>query len=117
MGHGNAHLIILGPARGPEDVHGAAILAQVTVFEVRVSDASHDLPGCLQGFRAVFRVDHVDHAAADHLIGSVTENALTGCADKNEIALLIDHADGVEQQIDKVLGRHVGAGLHGVTGR
>jgi hypothetical protein len=116
MGHGNAHLIILRPACRPENMHGLAILAQVAVLEVRVSDAGHDLLSRLQGFRPVFRVNHLDHAAADHLIGAVAENMLAGGADKYEIALLVDHTDGIEQQVDEVLGRRVGAGVHSFTG-
>ena len=41
-----------------------------------------------------------DRRLADHLIGSVAENALARRADKDKAALFIHRTDGVQQQID-----------------
>ncbi len=55
------------------------------------------------------------HQSAMDLVCAVAENPLAGGADKNEASAFVDHADGVEQQIDKVFGRRVGAGFHAFT--
>ncbi|MNT36770.1 hypothetical protein D3C72_1728750 [compost metagenome] len=111
--HGDTQLVDLGPTRRPQNVHDLAILAHVAVFEVELGLAAHDLPCSVEGALTVGRVHQIDHRQADHLIGAVTENTLAGCTDKDEAALLIHRANGVQQEIDVARQRRRISGCHG----
>lgn len=98
-GDGDAQLVDLRPARRPGNMRDAAVLAQVAVLEIVLRVAAHDFACGREGALAIGRVHQLDHRAADQLVRRVAENPLAGSADKNETALLVDRANGVQQQV------------------
>ena len=81
-------------------MHYAAVLAHVTVLEVQQRLIGHDRAGRGHGPFTVFGIDHLDHPLAEHLLRRIAKDAFTRGAGVNEVALRIDDADRVQQQID-----------------
>ncbi len=99
-GHGNAQLVHRRPARRPQDVHHPTVLAQVTVLEIELGLAVHDLPRRLKGPLTVGGVHQVDHRLADQLLRGVAKNLFAGSTDKHETPLAVDGTHGVQQKVD-----------------
>jgi len=110
VGHGQAHLPLLDPARCPADVRDAAILAHIAVLEVQLQLPLHDRPGLVRGDAPVFGVHQVQHAQAHGFLGAVAKDALERRAHEKDAAIRIHDTNRVEQQIDNVQGRNA---LHG----
>ena len=104
-GDGDPHLVGLGPARRPHDVHHLAVLAHVAVLEVGFGLAVHDRRRGAQRDVAVVRMHELDHPSADHLLGGIAEDALERGADEHVAALGVDDADGVQQQVQDLAQR------------
>ncbi|MNQ67492.1 hypothetical protein D3C85_820180 [compost metagenome] len=94
-------------------MHHLAILAQVAVLEIEFGLTAHDLACGIEGALAIGRVHQIDHLLADQFVRAVAENALTGCADKNEATLFVDRANGVQQEVDVARQRSGISGGHG----
>ncbi len=115
-GDGDAQLVDLRPARRPGNMRDAAVLAQVAVLEIVLRVAAHDFASGREGALAIGRVHQLDHRAADQLVRRVAENPLAGSADKNETALFVDRANGVQQQVHVARQRRRVRAFHGSTG-
>ncbi len=111
--HADAQFVIGRPAGRPHDVHYATVLAHVTVLEVQQRLIGHDRAGRGHGPFTVFGIDHLDHPLAEHLLRRIAEDAFTRGAGVNEVALRIDDADRVQQQIDDTCQGRAAICLHG----
>ena len=79
-----------------------AVLAQIAILELGAVGAGHYLTGNIQSGLPVFRVHQILHGLAHHLLLGETEYAFAGGGYILEAAVFIDHADNIEQQIEKL---------------
>ncbi|MCY1345570.1 hypothetical protein D9M69_316330 [compost metagenome] len=111
VGDGEEGSLAFQPARRPEQVDQAAILALAAVAQRVPGLALDDGLDVAAGAFAVLGQDELDIAAADHLLGPVAEHAVAGRADLGEALGFVHGAEHVHGVVHDPLVLQLQPGL------